>query len=235
MEDESYYIDSTYGSGTYVASESSVFANEWKFQAHAALDRTTTTIYASDTVYSESTGEYLGSTVTTTSDDVSYSGEYIQLTMPQSIVLTSFRILPRQDDSLYSLTRVPRTLAMLGSTDDGSTWELIYYGTDTSWTMSSYKVFAVTSSTYYSTFRMVAIRVGIYDSSSNQELFNIAEFDFYGYPPSPTTAPTAIPSVAPTASPSTAPTEAPTVAPSITSYRYPETGMTDETSVLAGT
>ena len=230
MTSTSTSMSSSYGSGTYVSSASSINNLYQAYYSYYAFDRDNSTFYMSGDYYDTTTGIYSGSSSTTASNGVTYQGEYLQLTMPVSIYLSSFKVLPRQLLP-YGLLRVPRTFVVLGSADSGSTWQLLYQDTDvTSWSISSYNSFYISSisNTAYSLYRMIPSRIGIYDSSTDQLAFTIAEWELYGYEWNPTATPT----VAPTIPPSVAPSMSPTGSPSVSSTVCPSIAPTVVPSIF---
>jgi hypothetical protein len=109
--------------------------------------------------YNTGNGNYTGS-VTTTVSGTSYSGEWVEVQLPNAIQLTSFNIFPRQDQSLFA-TRSPRRFVMAGS-NDGVIWSAVHIASGINdWTAAE-KSFVCNSgnSNKYNYFRLVIQEAG---------------------------------------------------------------------------
>jgi len=174
----------TYGGGTYVASASTEFSGNSAWKAFDYNDSNDFGVWHSaengNLIYNGTTGQYAGSVTTTSLTGTVYSGEWIQLQLPQRIQLTSFSIFPRNASLELAQKRSPRSFVILGS-NNGTDWTLLDEETNTNdWTQIA-KVFTVTpSSTAYNYFRMVVRRVGNFDSSTSQTSVNILHWMLYG-------------------------------------------------------
>jgi hypothetical protein len=118
----------------------------------------------------------------TTIGSSNYRGEWLQVVLPQSIALSNF--------AMASLGNVPRDFYMLGSSDSGTTWNLLLSVVDiASTTLSSpansnqAPLFAVNNSNLYDTYRIVVGRSHGFDIASISYLalngstsFGIARF-----------------------------------------------------------
>jgi hypothetical protein len=165
------------GSGTYIASASSVDSGN---NAYLSLQNNVSGSYwhnlASTNGYNTSTGVYTGS-VTTTVSGTSYSGEWIQLQLPNAIQLVSFNIYPRQDQSLYA-TRSPRKFVVAGSTD-GSTWYALHIASGiNNWTAAEQTFTCNQGNTNsYSYIRMIIQEAG--NSTNVGGYVNFANLSFF--------------------------------------------------------
>lgn len=150
------------GNGVYVASASTTdFGCLPYFAFEDAGDSTQHTSVR----YNNNTGQYTGA-VTTVADNVTYSGEWVQIRLPTQIALQKFTIKPRQDGSLWA-ARSPRSFVILGS-NDGTTFRLLYEETNRNdWTAAT-KTFIVNATDSYSYYRIVARRVGNLDNQTVQ-------------------------------------------------------------------
>ena len=163
------------GTGTYVASASSVLGST---DALYGFNNDKDTFWHSDVTYNTSTGVYGGS-VSTTANTGTYSGEWVQIQLPQPIRLSYFNIIPRQDSSFYAY-RSPRSFVILGS-NDASTWVWLYEQTNfTSWTANE-QTFSVGSVVPYSYYRLVSRRNGNFDTYSGlaQNSVQIANWSLF--------------------------------------------------------
>ena len=161
------------GCGTYITSASSVDGNPayYGFQ-----NNTGGPFWHNLPNYNTSTGVYTGAVSTTVSGS-SYSGEWIQIQLPNQIQLASFNIYPRQDQTLYA-TRSPRKFVMAGS-NDGTTWYALHIATGINdWTAAE-KSFSCNQGNYdkFTYFRMIiqeagnTTNVGGYINFANLSLF----------------------------------------------------------------
>jgi hypothetical protein len=108
----------TLSDGTYIASASNTGSTT---QPYYAFTNTLSDFWGELTSYS-STGVYTGA-LTTTVSSVSYSGEWLQIQMPNAITLYSYTLAGRQDNTLYGF-RTPTSFIIAGS-NNGSTWTLV--------------------------------------------------------------------------------------------------------------
>jgi len=242
MTGNSQSLTSVYGSGSYVASASSVLSGSGR-DAYRAFDTYDNTDWHSVCNYNVGTGVY-ASTVSTTytskaGGSTSMLGEYIQLQLPVMIKVTQMSLTP-SNIALpdYYRNNMPREFVLLGS-NTGSSWkEVMAYGLGSNYyTSEDVRMFGVTTNDYFRYYRLVVKRVGTVDSGSNQQgCVVIGEFGIFGSVPTPTMNPTAMPSI--TAVPSMEPTSAaPSMLPSSASptepalvhpaiWGYPPGGMT---------
>lgn len=164
-----------YSNGSYTASASTSAESPFK-----AFDKSSATYWATTDQYNSTTGEYTGAQTTTISS-VSYSGEWIQIQLPQLLKLTSFTISPRTDSSLGT-KRSPRSF-VLGGSNNGSTWTLLEEETNINdWDSTNSKSFSISANAAsYLYYRLVVRRVGNFNSDSNQGSCNISEIILSGY------------------------------------------------------
>ncbi len=147
----------SYGNGTYVASASSIY--DAGVPAYKALNNDASSWWASLARYS-STGShtYTGTTTTTDKNNTTFSGEWLQVQLPQAITATSYVITPQWAGAYPGTSSVnqPASWVMLGSTTGAnSSWTLLHNGNSASWTQSS-QTFTITgNSTAYTYYRIV--------------------------------------------------------------------------------
>jgi len=201
-------VDQPTGSGHYVAQTSGVYRdgpNNEKNLLNAFDGNDNTGYTVQNFNYNSCTNglcSYSGGS------PVPNNGDWIQLTLPNPITLTGFYIA-------QSPSRMATAGNVLGSNDNFNTYTLIdSFGYLT--TPQSNLTVSMTSSTPYTSYRVVVTRVG------NDQVLSLATFYLIGCDASPTSSPTlapsylpssATPSSVPTASPSSAPTAAPSSAP----------------------
>jgi hypothetical protein len=158
-----------WGKGTYVASASSEFGGgnvEVSWKAFNNLSTGITTTYTSTAVWVYATGAYSGSVLTTVSG-IDRAGEWIQLQMPQPILLSYYLITSIS-------TRYPNTMYLAGS-NDGTTWTLLDSQSGLSWSTTTL-VFTVNSTTSYSYYRLIVNSI----MALNGTYLSIQEMKFYG-------------------------------------------------------
>ena len=160
------------GNGAYVASASSELASTGlAFNAFGAGTSGSASGWSQATgTYTGTAFAYSGAVTATTAAGASYVGEWVQLSMPTAIQLTSYTVTSK------TLTSAPQNWVLLGSNDSGTTWALVDTHTAvTGYLITTPKTFAVTATTLYSTFRMVV-------SKSTSALLAVYDLRFYGAP-----------------------------------------------------
>jgi len=147
----------TYGNGTYNISASSIY--DGTVPAYKALDNDAYSWWASLPKYnSTSPWAYNGTITTKDSSNTTYSGEWIQVQLPQAIVATSYKITPQWVVSYGGTQSVnqPRVWYLFASNTgtDGS-WVRLHSGTNSSWTQSTIEFTITGNSASYSYYRIV--------------------------------------------------------------------------------
>ena len=138
-----------YGNGTYITSSSSNYGGE---DPYRAFDYTLSTSWTADSWQYYSSGVYVRSPATTTLvGSTTYSGEWIQIQLPDAIVLSSYRLSPWRN----SVTRIPVQFIVAGS-NDGSTWSLVDTQNNTDWPASG-KNFTVSKNNSYKYYRLITL------------------------------------------------------------------------------
>lgn len=158
-----------YENGTYIASASSFWpGGGW--EAWRAFDEFQSTGWhtsesSSSTTYNSNTGQYVGTTTTIAGNNV-YSGEWLQIQLPNAIYLSSFTITPRSGNETI---RSPRSFVVLGS-NNGSTWSLVDEETNiNTWsatTVPKHFVVSMPPTSSFNYYRIVIRRVGNNDTSA---------------------------------------------------------------------
>ena len=175
--DTTSLASASWGIGTYVASASSELGAtnaEYAYKAfdknyYSASNAVATTQWTSATASYSTTGAYTGA-YSTTMSATAYTGEWIQLQMPQNIILKYYTVN-------VNLARYPVSL-YLGGSADGSTWTLLDTRTGLSWGSSEYtKSFTVSTTTAYNYFRIV---IGSLLTGASANYANMGQIDFFG-------------------------------------------------------
>jgi hypothetical protein len=160
------------GTGTYTVLSSS--RNSTSNAPWRAFDRViggSGSRWVSGAIYVANT-PYSGG-VSTTAGGVTYPGEWLQIQLPQAIVLSSYSIYPQS-------TNIPATWNVFAS-NDGSTWTVIDQR-GTAPTLGQYNNYTISGSpAAYSYYRIGCYIVGLGTG------FAIVEMKFYGAPTSATT------------------------------------------------
>ena len=146
---------------------------------YSAFDNNTST-YWGELVSYNSSGVYTGgiSTAVTnlvTGTSTSYTGEWLQIQVPNAVTLNSFSLMGRQDSSLF-LYRTPNTFYVAGS-NDNSTWQLIHSTSGAQFT-SAMQYFTCNANNInkYRYFRIIVNKIG---NSSSDTPIDIAAWDLY--------------------------------------------------------
>ena len=164
----------------YTASASSEYSTA--YQAWQLFDNGTdleaNSWEQSGSSYSTSTGYLTSPGTEPTTNGI--AGQWVQLELPYTILLSSWSFRPIKHPSLTNVgrDRAPQDGYLFGSTD-GSTWSVVENWTDrTSWADGQTLTFSVTTSTYYKYFRLVWTRTRPGGSYSAPATAN--EISFYG-------------------------------------------------------
>jgi hypothetical protein len=158
--------------GTYVSSSSSV----WSVSAFVASFSFVGVQFTGDApgwhsaaTYNTSTGVYQGS-VSTVSSSVAYTGEWLQIQMPEAIQLGNFYLYNRAND------RMPINFVVAGS-NDNSTWTSLHIQVGYNWTtfINNFKCNQSTNSKY-TYFRLVCQNSG---TSNIDGIANICNWSLF--------------------------------------------------------
>jgi hypothetical protein len=147
------YSGSTHYDGTYIASASNAHGHSTFGGPHVAFNNTNDDQYNVWGIagYNWVTGVYEGSTSTTVSG-VAQAGEWIQIQVPNPIVLYSFTLRFWWPNQSYW----PKSFVIAAS-NDGSTWTNIYSTTTASFTYSVNQTFVTTGDPVpYRYFRLIS-------------------------------------------------------------------------------
>ncbi|QOR60322.1 hypothetical protein, partial [Bathycoccus sp. RCC716 virus 1] len=128
--------------------------------------------HGSSSEYNSSTRLYAGSFSTTYNTNQTVNGEWLQLHIPDSMVLTGVEIAPRTG----FLNRCAEEGRILGS-NNGSTWFSIATFSGKSYTNGNYTSITATASNSYTYFRVVFTKLS---GNSGQTVINIGELRFIG-------------------------------------------------------
>ena len=170
----SYMLDTTgntavtYGQGKYLSSSSSEYnyPNSAQYASYNVFDKNTggSGVWASTSLYSA--GAYTGTVSTVDILGNSYAGEWIQLQMPVSVLLSSF--------TCYNIVNYGPPLFWLLGSRDGIIWTLVYKYSGAAFTTQTFTVNATQS---YNFYRFVAgsIQTGLASTNMYELIFNGTE------------------------------------------------------------
>jgi hypothetical protein len=179
--------------GTYTASSSSYFVanNNFPYLAFQGYQSTSLNCWGtSATGYSTSTGIYTANTYNTTVNNISYSGEWLQLQVPNAVNISSFVIQPQQTSTFY--TRSPVKFVLAGS-KDGSTWFALHiqssinsgttFPSNVTWTNSTAQKFSCNQGNNqpFTYFRIIVMVV----TSNTDGYLGIGQLSLITTPPKP--------------------------------------------------
>ena len=169
-------VFSEYGNGTYVASASSSDTPAYK-AFNSAVG--TNEYWQSGSFYNGQGGAYTGVTTTVTATET-LAGEWIQIALPSSVIMSSYVISPRQEAVYYRERRNMRKWWLVGSTN-GTSWTILDARASQSWTSNSDVTFMPSStSTAYSIFRIICNEVGNVGVVGDNALASVGDIAFYG-------------------------------------------------------
>ena len=167
--------------GVYTATASNSYATG--INPYSAFDNNTSTYWGELNTYNTS-GAYTGGLTTTvinliTGISTSYSGEWVQLQVPNPVTLNSFSLMGRQDGSLFTW-RTPNTFYVAGS-NDNSTWQLVHSTSGAQFT-SAMQYFTCNANNInkYKYFRIIVNKIGNVDGNGpGGPTIDITAWDLY--------------------------------------------------------
>ena len=151
----SYLLDTTsnasvtYGQGKYIATASSEFSTA--YAAYLAFDKSTSTSFGSTSAYTN--GLYGGSVATLDTLGNSYTGEWLQIQVPTSIIVSTTTLV----GALNGQTKNVKGFTILGSRD-GLNWVQVYTTVNSGFSSSPAQSlsFTVSATQAYTYYRLVA-------------------------------------------------------------------------------
>ena len=169
-----YYTNvqnSAYGRGGYVVTASSDLANGTYYAWY--MFNNFNLLWATANTYNNTTGAYTGSTTTSDINGYPFTGEWVQIQMPVSIILTSFT-LSSQNGTIINM---PGSIAVLGSLD-GIRWALLKQQAYTAWVAQVPTSFYVGAAQAYPYYRLVC--TSKMPAGGVNQLIAIDEWVLYG-------------------------------------------------------
>ena len=152
--------------GTYIASASSYFVG-YNLAPYLVFDGNIATYWQTGTQVYNSSGIYTGS-----NGQNGYSGEWIQIQLPNAIRLDKFSMLPLSNiegSIAYARYRSPRDFRVFGS-NNGSSWTQLFDTNNLEWTIDT-KVFTVTGNqNSYTYYKFVVNKTGNASLAPNNDM-----------------------------------------------------------------
>lgn len=177
----------TYGNGTYITNSSSLFATG-TLGAHLAFDKTlgsSANIWLSSAAgYSTSTGLYTSTTYYTIVNGTVIAGEWIEITLPQQTLLTSYSLSCRTDIT----TQMPYNWILAATNNGGITWNQIDYENTIAFVTSEVKTFSILNNTVeYNQYRIIVTAVPPSNANGSvsiaEWILNGTSMNLLAYPP----------------------------------------------------
>ena len=126
--------------------------------------------------YNAQTGIYEGTTSFNSGNGTAIMGENISIQLPNAQTVTSYQIIPRQDNNLF-VTRSPNSWTMFGS-NDAIAWTKIDEQMNQDFT-SSGRTYNIVAPGNYKYYLIVITKVGNNDQTSNRYCVQIAEWNLF--------------------------------------------------------
>lgn len=172
---------STINGFVYTSSVSSYYTNSVNYAAFRAFDKATVTngatwVNFSPTAYDATTGTYSAGIYSTNG----IPGEWLQITLPFAITLTSYSIVSIDSLAGNYNRRLPSTWTVLGSNDGGTTWTTVHAQTTPKAFTTVNEVFSVNLSIVntYSTYRIIVQTI---TANSPDGYCAISDWRLFGY------------------------------------------------------
>ena len=163
-----------YGNGNYIANASYVYQTNANYAAWKAFDNMINTSWKGEqNAYDSTTGLYSSITAAATAG---IAGDWLQIKLPESIMLKSYIVTPTSDGS-----SLPLSWRFHGSTN-GSSWVELDAQTDFNWTEVVATEFSVVPSIPYSYYRLTIEKLNPDGNTANIAQFGVTKKIYYEYP-----------------------------------------------------
>jgi hypothetical protein len=175
----------TYGNGNYIISSSiGIFTTDFYATnpKHLFNYEDTANYWISrpySRAYNYSTGAYILNTLTTYTNIVTntinnYKGEWVQIQLPDAIILPSYELSGPVNESIRK--SMPKDFILVAS-NDGSSWFLLDDHTNLTWSVGVAKIFTITNNNAYSYYRIVINKTNA-DGIENYNDRGVYELDY---------------------------------------------------------
>jgi len=164
----------SYGNGIYTASSSSYYAPDnflpykaFTFSTHACTPGDWCVWGTSINVgYDHTSGLYTGTKVSTIVNGVPVYGEWLDISLPNQIMLGSY-LLRSRNDAWFN--QIPNTWIIAGSNDGGNTWSQVDSQSNITFTQGQSQTFIINNNnTLYNKYRIIikAVQKGVGDGDA---------------------------------------------------------------------
>ena len=177
----------THGNGLYRITASSSVGAMASYGAHLAFNKASPSgeaFWGSAATYSTSTTFYTGTVSTTYNTNLTYLGEWLQIQLPQNIVLTSYTLVGQVNTSTTGVAgRSPKNFIILGSSN-GINWTLVDTETNiTGWAnLGAVRTFTTNNVIQAYSYYRICINANQGDATYGSSV-SIAEWELFGYIP----------------------------------------------------
>jgi hypothetical protein len=177
----------THGNGLYRITASSSVGAMASYGAHLAFNKASPSgeaFWGSAATYSTSTTFYTGTVSTTYNTNLTYLGEWLQIQLPQNIVLTSYTLVGQVNTSTTGVAgRSPKNFIILGSSN-GINWALVDTETNiTGWAnLGAVRTFTTNNVNQAYSYYRICINANQGDATYGSSV-SIAEWELFGYIP----------------------------------------------------
>jgi hypothetical protein len=124
----------------------------------------------------ENDGRYTNSLYLGTLSNGGYLGDWIRLDLPYKVKLNSSLLYHR--DSASYVGRMPKKGVILGSNDDGGSWELVHSWDNETYSAFQGKRFDINSNSYFKSFILVVQELV---TTATNDPVNLGEWRLFGY------------------------------------------------------
>jgi hypothetical protein len=124
----------------------------------------------------ENDGRYTNSLYVGTLSNGGYLGDWIRLDLPYKVKLNSSLLYHR--DSTSYVGRLPKKGVILGSNDDGGSWELVHSWDNETYSAFQVKRFDINSNSYFKSFILVVQELV---TTATLDPVNLGEWRLFGY------------------------------------------------------
>jgi hypothetical protein len=178
----------THANGLYRITASSSPGAMASYGAQMAFNKATASgeaHWGSATTYSTSTTFYTGAVSTTYNNNLTYFGEWLQIQLPQNIVLTSYTLVGQVNTSVAGVAgRSPKNFIILGSSN-GINWTLVDTETNiTGWAnLGAVRTFTTNNVNQAFSYYRICINAIQGGDATYGNTVSIAEWELFGYIP----------------------------------------------------
>ena len=162
----------SYNNGSYITTESSSASGS--VQGWRVFDKSSNGQWNTVNSYNNNTGSYIGAQSTTYNLTLTYTGEWVQIQIPNGISISLLGV--RAGNVANSTT--PQDFMLFGS-NDGTNWTDVFTKTgETIFTSAETKPYAIYDTNFYTFFRFATNKIL---PNGTDQFLRLGELYFYGY------------------------------------------------------